>query len=235
MHMKRALLVLALLTIMAAPVAGQVFFADEFDLPDGSFPAEWTWTGDPRGGGEFEVHGGTFVHTDGGHVHYFRPDPVVGIGLYEFEVLDTNWVFGWLISPADPMAGRCLCFYHNDAWGQWGYSFTEFSWWTLDPGTYPDGQYMWHNGTDLRIVHSWTPGPLEGWHSVSILTGTDFVEIRVDQGLIFSEAYESIPDGYVGLGCDAPGTMTPAFDNVAMVWPDPVEARSWSSIKSLFR
>jgi hypothetical protein len=218
--------------LCTSAVAGE--FLDTFDYPDGSFPPEYTWTGDPRGGGWFEVHNGEFTHVDGGHVHYFRDGDIVGDGIYSFFVLDSDWDFAWRITSSDPMSGRCLVLYHNDHWGYEAYSLTEFSWWTL--GGYPEGQFMWHNGSNLDIVHH-TSDPLVGWHEILILDYGTSVEVRVDGFTIFDETVEEIPAGYVGMGCYGPGVMTPAFDFVEYSYHhgSPVESASWSAIKSLFR
>ncbi|MCP4645009.1 MAG: hypothetical protein GY851_31495, partial [bacterium] len=143
--MRCLLIVVVLALAFGSAVAAD--FLDTFDYPDGTFPPEYTWTGDPRGGGYFEVHDGAFTHVDGDHVHYFRPGDVNGFGVYSFFVTGTEWVFAWRITPDSPDAGRCLVFYHNDAWYPNAYTFAEFSWTTL--AGYPEGQYMWHNGGEL--------------------------------------------------------------------------------------
>jgi hypothetical protein len=97
---------------------------------------------------------------------------------------------------------------------------------------------MWHNATVLRSVQSPTPGPLDGWHTVTIdETGPNalHLDIRVDWQPIFDETYEYVPEGYQGLGSLGSGVMTPAFDSIWAQWPDPVEDRSWSRIKALYR
>ena len=227
--------VLAVATVLL--LCGVVYpgeFIETFSYPDGTFPPNWTWTGDPRGNASFLVQNGEFTHIDGSHIHYFRDLDVTGIGIYEFDALDTYWEFAWRIDPADPDIGRCLCFYHNDYWGPWSYSFTEFSWSTL--GGYPEGQYMWHNGSNVNIRHYET-GPIAGWRHVSIDDHGTHVEIRVDGELIFSEDFEPIPDGYIGLG-SATGSapMTPAFDNVAFSYGgSPVQTASWTRVKALYR
>lgn len=229
--MKSTLIGLFCLLLPTSGVAGD--FLDTFTYPDGTFPPEWTWTGDPRGGGQFLVQGEAFVHTEGGHVHYFRPT-ACDAGEYEFDIEGSYWGFGWRISPGNPNGGRCLCFYFNDYWGQWGYSFTEFECWTLSG--YPERQYMWHNGSNLRIVHHWQD-PESGWQHVRITDSGDRVQICVEEKLIFDEPFELIPDGYVGLGsATGSGIGFPAFDNVSFTETcTGVECQSWSSIKGLFR
>jgi hypothetical protein len=231
-NVTRLVLVLAI-TLVALPVAAGDFL-DDFVYPDGSFPPEYTWTGDPRGGGYFEVHNEEFTHVDGGHVHYFRDLDICGDGFYLLWVRDTEWVFAWRITPGNPDAGRCLVLYHNDYWYPNAYGFAEFEWWTL--GGYPEGQYMWHNGSNINL---WTheTGPMTGWQEVVIRDVGTYVEIFINGQLIFFQLTEPIPPGYVGLGCDGPGVMTPAFNVVEYsAFPaSPVEQSTWGSVKALFR
>ncbi len=230
--MIRAVAILAVVAICGVAVAGE--FLETFSYPDGSFPANWTWTGDPRGGGSFLVQSEEFTHIEGGHVHYFRDLDITGIGIYEFDAMDTYWEFAWRIDTADPDVGRCLVFYHNDYWGSWAFSLTEFSWSTLSG--YPDGQYMWHNGSNLNI-HHYDTGPLAGWQHVIIDDQGTHVDISVDGELVFSEDFQPIADGYVGLGsATGSGVMTPAFDNVEFGYGgSPISAESWGRIKALYR
>ena len=234
----RMAIAVAVVVAAAAP-AWALGWEEDFDYPDGSFPDWWEWTGDPRGGGAFLVYDGAFTHVDGGYVYYVRTawGTRENLGaVYDFRVKDSNWVFAWRISDSDPMAGRCVWLSHDDLSGTWAYTLAEISWETLDPVEYPDGQYMWHNGTVLRSVQRETPGPLAGWHYVWV---DDFVygqvEVWVDGEQIFDEAYEFIGEGFQGLGCVGEGEMTPAFDFMTANWPDAVEPRSWSVIKALFR
>ena len=230
--MRTATVILVVLVLASGSSADEFF--DTFDEPDGSLPSEWTWTGDPRGGGEFQVQSGTFAHVDGGHVHYFRHADVTGVGRYEFDVMDSYWSFAWRITTSDPDQGRCLELYHNDYWGgQWKYSLTEFSWYTL--GGYPQGQYMWPNGSNLDIVHH-TSGPVSGWHHITVVDELDQVQVWVDGSLIFDEQVEPIPEGYIGLGsATGSGTMTPQFDNVRFSFNVPVEDATWGAVKALFK
>ena len=247
--MLRVLAILVVVSMCGVAVAEE--FLDTFSYPDGGFPPNWTWTGDTRGGGSFSVQNEELTHTEGGHVHYFRNPDITGIetrefggrdacrdfsgiGLYEFDVKDTYWEFAWRIDPADPAVGRCLVFYHNDYWGSWAYTLTEFSWSTLSG--YPGGQYMWHNGSDLNIHHSDT-GPLVGWHHVVIDDQGGHVDIQVDGELVFSEDFQPIPDGYVGLGAaTGSGAMTPAYDNVEFRHSaSPTSEESWGCIKALYQ
>ncbi len=237
----RGILVVVLIGAAATASFG-LGYDDLFEHPDGTFPPKWTWTGDPRGGGSFLVYDGAFTHVSGGYVHYFRSDNTdrrPGLGAYySFLAKDAHWIYAWRITTSNPMAGRCLWLAHDDLWGSWGYTFAEFSWQTLDPVQYPDGQHMWHNGTVLRVVHCPTDGPLEGWHYVSIDDESEVrVIISVDSEVIFNEPYEyySVGEGFQGIGCLAEGEMTPAFDQVSANWPDPVESGSWGSIKALYR
>mgnify|MGYP006294853775 CR=1 FL=1 len=227
----RLMLTVLVASVLLAPTAS-ADFTDTFTYADGTFPPEWTWTGDPRGAGFFEVHAEAFVHVDGGHVHYFRDLEVCGAGTYEFDVTDTEWVFAWRITPGNPDAGKCLCFYHNDYYG-WSYNFVEFTWSTL--GGYPDGQYMWHNGSHTAHAQYGASPPV-GQHHVRIEDMGSWVSIWVDDDLIFDRAFVSIPSGYIGLGCDGPGVMTPAFDNVSFhEEPSPVEPATWGTVKALFK
>jgi hypothetical protein len=218
---------------VCACVSASAGFLDTFTYPDGTMPPEYTWTGDPRGGGQFAVMDGQFVHTTYGHIHFFRPGEICGEGIYEFDAKDTDWGFAWRIRPDDPMAGPCFCFYHNNYWG-WGYNFVEFGWWTLDPGQYPQGQYMWHNGWHTR--HEFYPaGAPSGWVHVRILDLTDHVKIWVNEQLIFDLTVVPIPAGYVGLGSSWAAALTPAFDNVRFDPTGvPVTRASWGAIKALF-
>ena len=124
-------------------------------------------------------------------------------------------------------------FYHNDYWYPNAYSLAEFSWHTLEG--YPEGQYMWHNGSNLTIRHRET-GPLTGWHQVIIEDRDDRVTVWVDADTIFWRIpVQPLPDGYVGLGCDGTGDMTPAFDDVTYMGAAPVYSATWSAIKAVFR
>jgi len=227
--MRSLIAVIAMLAI--ASLSATASFLDDFSYPDGTFPPEWTWTGDPRGAGVFEVHDETFVHVSGGHIHFFRDLEVCGTGVYEFDARDWDWGFAWRINPANPNAGSCFCFYHNDYWG-WAYNFVEFDWSTL--GGYPEGQYMWHNGWHTRIEHHYA-GPQSGWVHVRIEDTGDHVRIWLDDDLIFDIDVTPIPDGYPGLGSSWADSMLPAFDNVSYSSFSPIEETSWSSIKALFR
>ena len=238
-----ALLLIAVLAIASVsfgqgPTSG---FWDTFDYPDGAFPDWWYWTGYSEGGGHFLVYGGAFTHVEGGAVYYYRGTRWANRnlpGFYEFLVKDSYWVFAWRISTNDPTAGRCLWFSHDDLSGSWAYTFAECSWENLDPGEYPDGQFMWHNATVLRSVEHPLAGPLVGWHTVRIHEqGPQALEleIHVDADQIFEESYEYIPEGYQGLGCLAGGVMTPAFDSIWAQWPDPVEDETWGRVKALYR
>jgi hypothetical protein len=233
-------ILIAMLIGAAATTSFALGYFDAFEYPDGTFPPKWTWTGDPRGGGSFLVYDGAFTHVSGGSVYYFRSDtrdgrPGLG-AVYGFGVKGTNWIFAWRITTSDTMQGRCLWLSHDDLWGSWGYTFAEFSWETLDPAQYPDGQYMWHNGTPLRLGHHATDGPLEGWHIVLIDDQSEtHAVITVDGEDIFDEPYEFIEDGFQGIGCVVDGEMTPAFDDIGGDWPDPVEQTTWGSMKALFR
>ncbi len=228
----RCVLVLLVCLFLSLSAYADEFY-EPFDGPNGSFPSGWTWTGDPRGGGEFEIQDGTFTHVTGGHVHYFRSSDITGVGRYEFDAKDSYWEFGWRIATTDPNVGRCLVLYHNDYWGQWGYSLTEFSWWTL--GGYPEGQYMWHNGSNIDLVHNWT-GPLTGWRHVTIDDDLNRVEVRVDGELIFDEEVEPIPEGYIGLGsATGSSVLTPQYDNVRFFFNVPVDELSWARVKALYR
>ena len=221
--------VLALVAVVGTATAD---FIDTYPYEDGSFPPEWTWTGDPRGGGVFEIHDETFVHTEGGHVHFFRDLEVCGAGTYEFDVTDTYWSFAWRITPDNPDVGKCLCVYHNDYWG-WAFNFVEFDWDTL-PG-YPDGQYMWHNG--WHTVHSQVDAaPPIGWHHVRIEDTGSHVKVWFDDELLFDRDFTPILGGYVGLGCSWADPMTPAFDNVSFTAEtSPVHEATWTAIKALHR
>ena len=229
--MARMLTMLICLAVALPVAAGE--FIDTFDSPDGSFPSEYTWTGDPRGEGFFEIRDSTFVHVEGGHVHYFRHADICGAGIYSFLVRDTHWNFAWRITPTDPNAGRCLILYHNDFYFPNAYTFAELSWSTI-PG-FPEGQFMWHHAGDLSIAHYQT-GPLTGWHEILIRDGGTFVEVFADNVLIFERLVEDIPDGYIGIGCGEPGVLTPAFDFVEYSHlSSPVESCSWGHVKALFR
>jgi hypothetical protein len=223
---------------LAQPAAG---YWDTFDLPDSSLPAEWAWTGFAEGGGSFLVYDGAFTHVGGGPAYYYRiagaADRNLG-GCYELIVKGSYWVFAWRISPDDASAGRCLWLSHDDRSGSWAYTFAECSWENLDPEEYPDGAFMWHNATAIRSVLSPTPGPLDGWHTVTIFeTGPNALQldIRADGQPIFDEAYEYIPEGYQGLGSLGSEVMSPAFDSIWAQWPDAVEDESWSRVKALYR
>ena len=230
--------IVCLVVAVTALSANALGYEDDFDCADGAFPEEWDWTGDPQGEGAFLVYDGAFTHVSGGYVYYVRNywKRHRGIGgVYELRVLDSNWVFAWSITDSDPMAGRSLCLSHSEGAGGWGYTFSEVSWETLDPVEYPEGQYMWHNGTVLNSVTFATDGPLLGWHRVVIFDSDSYMEIWADGDPIIAEFHDVIPDGFEGLGCMSDGVMTPAFDYVRVNYPDPVAQGSWSSIKGLYR
>jgi len=235
------LLVLALTCLLVAEIAGAQYtppnFLETFACPDGTIPPDWTWTGDPQGGGQFAAQGGEFVHTGGGYAYYVRLVPqgwYCGPGWYDFDVKDSNWEFAWGIC-CGPVSGWCCRLYHNDAWGQPGYTLAYCTWSTL-PG-FPDGQYMYHNCVDLQVWHYWT-APLVGWHHITIEDFLGDVRIYADgyPHLLFRKPSMNM-GGYVGLGATAgAGTLTPAFDNVSYgQYLDPVESRTWGSGKALFR
>ena len=228
--MRSLLVVLSIVAVLAGTAGAD--FIDTFSYPDGTSPPEYTWTGDPRGGGVSEVQGGMFVHTVYGHIHFFRDLEICGAGVYEFDVTDTEWGFAWRISTYDPDEGSCLVFYHNDYWGS-GYNLVGFGWSTLTQ--YPEGQFMWHNGWHYEHWHYPAPAPV-GLHHVRILDELNHVTIWVDDELIFSESVSELDDGYIGLGFDWAAAMTPAFDNVSYSSEvSPVEHTSWGSIKALYR
>ena len=210
-------------------------FLETFTYPDGSSPPDWVWTGDPQGGGQFAVLDNQFVHLDGGYVYYVRlvPEHPCYQGWYDFDVKDSNWEFAWgICGTAD--SGWCCRLYHNDAWGQPGYTLTYSEWSTL-PG-FPDGQYMFHNCTDQYIWHSWTE-PMVGWHHITIEDILGELLVTVDHSQVIFYQWSPALGGYVGLGATAgSGAETPAFDNVQYeAYWSPVEETSWGRVKSLFR
>jgi hypothetical protein len=229
---------LVLACVLVAPAASALLvFRDTFTYPDGTFPSEWVWTGDSQGDGHFLVSDGTFTHTDGGYVYYTRyaaPGWEPSDGWFDFDVKDSDWEFAWAIW-GTPTSGTCCRLSHNDAWGQWGYTVTE-SEWTTTPGS-PDGQYMFHNGTDVTTRHYWT-GPLIGWHHVEIWEIFMDVEILVDgQPIFWFDHSIMYLYGRIGIGAsNGSGMGTPAFDNICYYsYSDPVGAMSWGRIKVLFR
>jgi hypothetical protein len=233
--MKQLISTLAyMLAVVAAACAYPQDFHEAFTYPDGSLPPDWTWTGDPQGGGAFRVQGGQFVHMDGGYAYYVRVAPNwCAEGLYEFDVKDSNWEFAWGIQ-GTPDSGWCCRLYHNDAWGRPGYTLAASTWTTL-PG-YPGGQYMFHNATDLQVSHYWTE-PLVGWHHIRIFDALGHMEIDADYSQVLFSGWTMGPYGHVGLGATVgSGTLTPAFDNVEhMALYSPVEGASWGRVKALFR
>ena len=237
--MRRQLLVLILMCVAAwagAQANDPANFSEEFSYADGSLPPDWMWTCDPQGEGQLAVQDSQFVHVSGGASYYVRiPSDSVTCyqGWYRFDVKDSNWEFAWGIN-GFPDHGWCYRLYHNDAWGQPGFTLT-YSEWSVPPEC-PEGEYMFHSGTDLYVTHSWT-GPLVGWHHVTIEDILGFLLITVDDTqVIFSESSFCL-SGYVGLGATAgSGDSTPAFDNVEHVaYHSPVEQSSWGSIKAMFR
>jgi hypothetical protein len=229
-----ALLVLPIL--LASAPAEAVSDIEEFSYPDGTFPPGWVWTGYSEDGGEFTVQDSAFTHVSGGAVYYLWRGPRHLGALHYFIVRGGNWVYGFRITQDDPSEGRCLLLSHDDSSGSWGINFMEFEWHTLDPGQYPEGQYMWHNGVALRSVHSPTSGPLEEWHHISIDCEAPLrAIIKLDNVVIFDEAYEYIPMGDVGLGSNGSTPMVPAFDYFEVAWPCPAEVSSWTRVKSLYR
>ncbi len=229
--------VIALL-VFAIPISAAGLYCEEtFDYDDGTLPVGFVITGDSGEPGAFAVLSGAFTHSETGVAHYAwltcdGPPP----DLFHFEVQDGYWDFAWRIT-WDPSSGRCLRLSHDDNSGQWAYSFSEFSWWSLDPSVCPDCQWMWHNGTALRTVLHHTEGPAEGWHSVQIFDNPyqHYVRIRVDGELIFEETYEDIYGNIHGFGCSGGSVGSPAFDNVWFEWDDPVEAATWGAVKALYR
>ena len=234
---EKALVLLVLPMLLAAAPAEAVNDFDDFEYPDGTFPPGWVWTGYSEDEGEFSVQDSAFTHVSGGPVYYLWWGPTRHLGaIHSFVVRGGNWVYGFRITDEDPSEGRCLLLSHDDSSGGWGINFAEFEWRTLDPGQYPEGQYMWHNGVALRSVHFATAGPLEDWHYVWINCEAPLrVIIKLDNVVIFDEPYEYIPMGSVGLGSNGSATMAPAFDWFEIAWPCPVEVSSWARVKSLYR
>ena len=235
--MRRLILVLVCVAVWAAAAADDpANFSEEFSYSDGSLPPDWNWTGDPQGGGQFAVQDSQFVHLSGGYSYYVRIPPedmTCYQGWYRFDVKDSNWEFAWGIY-GTAQSGWCCRLYHDDAWGQPGFTLT-YSEWSVPPG-YPDGQYTFHNSTDLYVSHSWT-GPLVGWHHVTIEDILGGLRITVDDSQVVFDGLSFGVGGYVGLGATAgSGEMTPAFDNVEHVaYHSPVERTSWGNIKAVFR
>jgi len=221
--------------VASAAAAKPPSFLETFSYADGSFPPDWIWTGDSQGGGQFAVQDSQFVHVDGGYAYYVRvvPEHPCYQGYFDFDVKDSNWEFAWGIY-GFPDHGWCCRLYHNDAWGQPGYTLTYSEWSTL-PG-HPEGQWMFHNSTDLSISHYWT-GPLVGWHHITIEDVLGGLLITVDGREVIFSGGSFNAGGHVGLGATAgSGDLTPAFDNVEYdAYYSPVEATTWGRIKSLFR
>jgi len=219
--------------LIASSGVASADFLETFTYPDGTFPPGWTWTGDPRGEGQFWVYGGIFVHTEGRFVHYFRDVDVLDSGSYCFSALDNEWSFAWRIAPANPVTGRCFILLRN---ASWDFMLVKMLWRTLDG--YPEGQYMWHNGNwEGYLQHSSEPDP-GVWHDLEILDSGTTVVIRVDGESVISLPYDpSVYEaGYIGLGAGEYGEMTPAFDNVCFnSLAVPVETGSWGTIKAMFR
>ncbi|MCK4548023.1 MAG: right-handed parallel beta-helix repeat-containing protein [Candidatus Eisenbacteria sp.] len=205
-----------LLLLIVSPASAD--FLDTFSYPDGTFPPEYEWTGDPTGGGWFLVQDETFAHAEGGHVHFFRPGSIAGRGEYEFDYLGDDWTFAWRITHGNPGFGYCLLLHP-------GFVLVEGWWYT--PYGYPDGQYMYHNPWDIRTIESpYDPGP--GWHHVRIVDDYEHVRIYVDEDLIFEEPVMGLSDGYIGLGSGSnSGVGFPAFDNVGYTWAPPPSGRVW--------
>lgn len=213
-------------------------FVETFTYPDGSIPTDWVWTGDPQGGGEFAVQNGEFVHLDGGYVYYVRLviDYPCDQGTYEFDVKDSNWEFAWQITGTSE-SGGCWRLYHNDAWGQPGFTLSYGAWSTLPE--YPDGLYMFHNCEDWYVYHHWTE-PLVGWHHITIADILGFLTITLDDSEEIFWARGSRAGGresLVGLGATAgSGVGTPAFDNVEYkAYYSGVEETRWGRIKAMYR
>ena len=138
--MRRLILALALVAVWAgAAVANPPDFLETFSYPDGSLPPNWVWTGDPQGGGQFAVQDSQFTHVDGGYAYYIRlvsQEWWCDQGFYEFDVKGSNWEFAWGIYGTSG-SGWCNRLYHNDVWGQPGYTLTYSEWSTLPE--YPEG------------------------------------------------------------------------------------------------
>lgn len=230
------LLLAAALLVVSAACSWAIGYDEAFNDPDGTFPSEWVWTGYSENGGAFLIHDGAFTHVSGGPVYYYLGYGRQLGGMYYLDVIGGYWVFAWRISHHDPTAGRCLWLAHDDLPGSWGYTFAEFEWENLDPGTYPDGQYMWHNGVALRTVFFPTAGPPVGRHYIHIDDTVDgHVTVEVDGVPVFDEAYEVIDEGLQGIGTTGSQPLSPAFDYMQFSWPDPVFEGSWAAIKALFR
>ena len=236
--MRRLVPVLIFMCVAASVTADDdpANFLEEFSYADGSLPPDWIWTSDPQGEGQFTVQDSQFGHLNGGDSYYVRIPPKDAAcyqGWYRFDVKDSNWEFAWGIY-GTPQSGWCCRLYHSDARGQPGFTLT-YSEWSVPPA-HPDGQYTFHNATDLCVLHS-SSGPLVGWHHVTIEDILGGLLITLDDWqVIFSESSFCV-GGYVGLGATASsGEMTPAFDNVEYVaYHSPVEHKSWGNIKALFR
>lgn len=194
-------------------VEPETVFTDTFTGEDGSFPSQYTWTGDPRGNAEFQIYNNQFTHVDGSHVHYFRNEGIQGSGVYEFDALDSYWGFAWRIQDSNPDSGNCMRLYHRSIGTGWGYVITTFQWSTISG--YQDGQYMWHNGSHITSDTVLT-SQLTGIHHIKIEDQDGQVQVFADGDMIFDIQFGYDFNGMIGLGSDSgSGSMTPAFDNVS--------------------
>ena len=109
-------------------------------------------------------------------------------------------------------------------------------WDTLDASQYPDGQYMWHNGTETIKHQLWLGGDaLSGFHAFEIEDYGDHLVVKLSGYWPYIVSNDVFGDGYVGLGCGAVVSGVPGFDEITYCDFTAVEEVSWGRIKALFR
>ncbi len=229
--------VLVILAVAVPLCAHGLYCEEQFTYEDGVLPSGFASTGDPSDLGAFAISGNTFAQVQSGSAHYVwlscdgqTPD------FLSFTVRDAPWEFAWRIG-WNSSSGRCLRLSHDSDGRAWSYTFSEFSWLSLDSATCPECQWMWHNGTSLRTATHAVDGPDSGWHTVQILDHfhQDAITVLIDGEVIFEESFEHIDGNIHGFGSSGTAIGVPAFDELWFTWPDPVERSSWGRIKSLYR
>lgn len=80
-------------------------FFDDFNSGNSD---NWTWTGDPRGGGTFAVEDSVFQAQNTEHRHYVLKTSVFGAAIYEFDALFPSMDIAFRITPSNALSGTAV-------------------------------------------------------------------------------------------------------------------------------